>query len=30
LVRFLSELGKVAGQYTIGQKRVVSRWQALV
>jgi putative heme-binding domain-containing protein len=30
LVRFLSELGKVGGQYTIGPKRVVRRWQALV
>ncbi len=30
LVRFLSELGKVGGQYTIGQKRVVRRWQSLV
>jgi putative heme-binding domain-containing protein len=30
LVRFLSELGKVGGQFTIGQKRVVRRWQSLV
>ena len=30
LVRFLSELGKVGGKYTIGSKRVVRRWQALV
>lgn len=29
LVRFLSELGKVGGQYTISQKRVVRRWQVL-
>jgi putative heme-binding domain-containing protein len=30
LVRFLSELGKVGGQYTIGPKRVVRRWQSLL
>jgi len=30
LVRFLSELGKVGGQFTISQKRVVRRWQSLV
>ncbi|MBC7854878.1 MAG: sorbosone dehydrogenase [Pirellulaceae bacterium] len=30
LVRFLSEIGKVGGQYTVGQKRVVRRWQSLV
>ena len=29
LVRFLSELGKVGGKYTIGPKRVVRRWQSL-
>ena len=29
LVRFLSELGKVGGDYTIGQARVVRRWQVL-
>jgi putative heme-binding domain-containing protein len=29
LVRFLSELGKVGGNYTIGQARVVRRWQVL-
>jgi len=27
LVRFLSELGKVGGSYTIGQARVIRRWQ---
>lgn len=29
LLRFLSELGKVGGQYTIGPQRVVRRWQVL-
>jgi putative heme-binding domain-containing protein len=29
LVRFLSELGKVGGQYTVGQRPVVRRWQVL-
>lgn len=29
LVRFLSELGKVGGDYAIGQGRVVRRWQVL-
>ena len=29
LVRFLSELGKVGGQFTVGQQRVVRRWQVL-
>jgi putative heme-binding domain-containing protein len=30
LVRFLSELGKVGGEYTVGRSRVVRRWQTLV
>jgi putative heme-binding domain-containing protein len=29
LVRFLSELGKVGGQFTVGQRPVVRRWQVL-
>jgi putative heme-binding domain-containing protein len=29
LVRFLSELGKVGGKYTVSQKRFVRRWQVL-
>lgn len=29
LVKFLSELGKVNGQYTIGKARVVRRWRVL-
>ncbi|HJT75823.1 MAG TPA: sorbosone dehydrogenase, partial [Gemmataceae bacterium] len=29
LVRFLSELGKVGGKYTVGKERLVRRWQAL-
>ncbi len=29
LVRFLSELGKVDGSYSIGQTRVVRRWETL-
>ncbi len=29
VVRFLSELGKVGGNYTVGRDRVVRRWQAL-
>lgn len=29
LTRFLSELGKVGGEYAIGQSRAVRRWQAL-
>ncbi|WP_254513521.1 PVC-type heme-binding CxxCH protein [Anatilimnocola floriformis] len=29
LVRFLSELGKVGGEFTVGQQRVVRRWQVL-
>ncbi|MFM8250289.1 MAG: PVC-type heme-binding CxxCH protein [Planctomycetota bacterium] len=30
LVRFLSELGKVGGEYAVGRARVVRRWQTLV
>ena len=29
LVRFLSELGKVGGNYTLGKERVVRRWRVL-
>jgi putative heme-binding domain-containing protein len=29
LVRFLSELGKVGGKYTVGKERLARRWQAL-
>ncbi|QDU25431.1 hypothetical protein ETAA8_04990 [Anatilimnocola aggregata] len=29
LLRFLSELGKVGGKYTVGQTRPVRRWQVL-
>ena len=29
IVRFMSELGKVGGNYSVGRERVVRRWQAL-
>jgi len=29
LVRFLSELGKVGGNYTLGKERIVRRWKVL-
>jgi putative heme-binding domain-containing protein len=29
LLRFLTELGKVGGEYAVGQQRVVRRWQVL-
>jgi hypothetical protein len=30
LIRFLSELGKVGGNYAVGKARFVRRWQTLV